>query len=207
LFVSLLECIFDDLADFLHRTGSSLVETKRLILSGCFDEVERDSNRPTLNWRAIHWHAQHRRQAEDLFPDYIAQGDMPAMEPYSRTTMLKLEKKLFGFWVSRHPLQEYRQRLANVPRVMARDLRQCVNRVVCLAGWLITGKTVTTVHNEPMSFLTFEDETDLYETVMFPELYKQRAALLDYARPYLIHGEVVADLNALSINLKDLERL
>jgi len=198
---------FKDLADFLHRTGSSLEETKRLILSGCFDEVERDSNRPTLNWRAIHWHAQHRRQAEDLFPDYIAQGDMPAMEPYSRTTMLKLEKKLFGFWVSRHPLQEYRQRLANVPRVMARDLRQCVNRVVCLAGWLITGKTVTTVHNEPMSFLTFEDETDLYETVMFPELYKQRAALLDYARPYLIHGEVVADLNALSINLKDLERL
>ncbi len=111
------------------------------------------------------------------------------------------------FWLTRRPLEPWREFFKPHVRTKARDLARCKHRHVCLAGWLITGKTVMTKHNEPMSFLTFEDETDLYETVMFPELYKKRARELDYNRPYLIRGEVVADRDAICINLEDLERV
>lgn len=198
---------FTSLFDVLHRVTPTLEEAKRLILAGCFDELERDSNRPTLNWRAIYWYARHQGQAEDLFPDFIRAEDLPVMEPYSAEVHLRLERKLFGFWLSRHPLEPWREAFKPHVRTKARDLARCKHRQVCLAGWLITGKTVMTKHNEPMSFLTFEDETDLYETVMFPELYKKRARELDYNRPYLVRGEVIADRDALCINLEDLQRM
>lgn len=192
---------FHDLDDFMHRVPISLEETKRLILSGCFDELERDSNRPTLIWRALHWHAQHLRQREDLSPQYIRREDLPRMEPYTPRTRLMLEKKLFGFWISRHPLEQFGRQLERVERVMAANLEHHINRTVRLAGWLITGKTVTTKDQEPMSFLTFEDESGLFEAVMFPELFRERAALIDYSRPFLLKGEVTSDMGALALNL------
>lgn len=198
---------FHSLDHFLHRVDITLEETKRLILAGCFDEVESDSNRPSLNWRALYWFARHKRQAEDLFPDYIKVEDLPVMEPYSSRVRLSLERKLLGFWLSKHPLKDYRECLHDTPTITARDVPNKTNRRVQLAGWLITGKTVLTKHDEPMSFLTFEDETDIYETVMFPDLYRKCVSYLDYNRPYLVTGEVVSDHGAICINLQNLQRL
>ncbi|MDJ0840015.1 MAG: DNA polymerase III subunit alpha [Acidobacteriota bacterium] len=198
---------FRDLEDFLHRVPISLEEAKRLILAGCFDALESETNRPTLNWRALYWYALHQNQAEDLFPDYIRREDLPTMEPYSRSTRLLLEQKLFGFWVTEHPLTRYSETLKNTRRIHAVDLPRFRNRTVCLAGWLITGKTVTTHKGEPMSFLTFEDETGVFETVLFPDVYRKRAHLVDYARPFLVRGEIVSDMGSLSLTIHDLERL
>jgi DNA polymerase III alpha subunit len=58
-----------------------------------------------------------------------------------------------------------------------------------------------------MCFLTFEDDTGTYETVMFPDLYRERAHLVDYANPYLVTGEVVSDMGSLSLTLHDLALL
>ena len=200
---------FKDITDYNQRMSrlTTQEETRRLILAGCFDALESDTNRPTMIWRTLHWFAQHQRQAEDLFPDYIKEEDLPKMEPYSEKTRLLLERRLLGFWVSRHPLEYYASRLKHINRIWARDLNRCTNRVVTLVGWLITGKTVTTKHNEPMSFLTFEDETDLYETVMFPELYSKTAGLLDHAHPFLLTGEVVSEMGSLSVTLTDITRI
>ncbi len=195
---------FQGFNDFLHRVPSTPEETKRLILAGCFDHLEQ-ANRPTLIWRALHWQALHQGQSEDLFPGYVKQEDLPEMEPYSLKTLLLLEKQLFGFWISRHPLERYD--LSGVQRIRATQIGFNVHRVVTLAGWLVTHKTVTTRTKEYMCFLTFEDETGLYETVMFPDVYKQRAMLIDYTKPFLVRGLVSSDMGAITITIEDLCRL
>jgi len=195
-----------DLVDFLRRVTLGVEEAKRLILAGCFDELEADSNRPTLIWRALYWFAQHREQAEDLFPNYI-EDDLPAMKPYSQRTLLALEKRLFGFWVTRHPLEVHADRIRSVRRAHARDLPRLAGKRVTLVGWLVTGKTVTTKEDEPMSFLTFEDETGLFETVMFPKLFKRRIGIVAHGFPFLVRGEVAEEHGALCLNLTDLARL
>jgi len=75
---------------------------------------------------------------------------------------------VLGFLVDRHPMVLFAERLPQ-GIVKARDLPEHVGRRVDLAGWLITGKTVLTRTEEPMQFLTFEDETDLAETTFFPK--------------------------------------
>ena len=75
------------------------------------------------------------------------------------------------------------------------------------AGWLITGKTVTTKHGDPMEFLTFEDETGMVETTFFPEAYRRFCHMLDRERPYLLTGRVEEDWGAATLNVERAEPL
>ena len=196
---------YADLSDFMHRVRPGQEESRKLILAGCFDQLEPRSNRPGLIWRALYWHALHREQAEDLFPGYIKEEDLPKMQPYNLKTRLYLEKEIFGFQISRHPLERYD--LSSIRRIRTPDIPRHIDRKVCLVGWLITHKTVTTAKGEPMAFLTFEDEQGLCETVMFPDLYRKRAMQIDYSRPFIIMGRVVSELGAITITLDEILRL
>ncbi|CAM2005354.1 DNA polymerase III subunit alpha [Acanthopleuribacter pedis] len=196
-----------DLNDFLQRVRPPLEACKRLILAGCFDVLEPERNRPTLIWRALHWFACHQRQHEDLWDAPVRAEELPEMEDYPAATKLALERRLLGFLVSLHPLHLYKEVLAKVARIRAADIAGYVGRKVCLAGWLITGKTVTTKEDEAMSFLTFEDESDVFETVLFPRAYAQYAPLLDRAHAYLVQGTVCDEMGAVSVTIEALVRL
>jgi error-prone DNA polymerase len=198
---------FCDLDDFLHRVEPPLEEAKKLVMVGCFDALEATLNRPTMIWRCLHWFACHQNQSADLFPSRIQRQDMPEMAPYSPLVRLKLEMRLLGLLISAHPLHLYRKQLKHLQRIFACDIHRYVDCDVVMAGWLLTGKTTRTKDDAPMSFLTFEDETHIYETVMFPDVYQKRAHLLSYEHPFLIHGTVTNDMGSLAIVLKDLRRL
>ncbi len=198
---------FLDFRDFLQRVRPPLEACKRLILAGCFDVLEPTLNRPTLVWHALHWFACHQRQHEDLWEAPVAVADLPAMDDYPSEVKLALERRLFGFLVSLHPLHLYKAALAKESRIRAVEIARFVGRKVCLAGWLITGKTVKTKDDEAMSFLTFEDESALYETVLFPQAYAKYAPLLDYNQAYLVRGEVCEEMGAVSMTIEALVRL
>lgn len=198
---------YRDLIDFLHRLEPPLEASKRLVLAGCFDELEPERNRPTLIWHILHWFAQHQRQSEDLFPDYVSRDALPEMENYSGALIQSLERKLFGFQIHQHPLENYQAGLKPLKLVSAEQVPNYRTRVVRFAGVLITGKTVRTHKGEPMCFLTFEDQTGLVETVVFPDIYRQHCRHITYNKPFLIKGEVVDDMGAITVEVWELERL
>jgi hypothetical protein len=47
-----------------------------------------------------------------------------------------------------------------------------------MVGWLVTGKTVQTKDGDPMKFVSFEDTTGIYETVLFPKVYNRFCHML-----------------------------
>ena len=77
--------------------------------------------------------------------------------------------------------------------------------VTLLAGWLISGKTVSTKHGEAMEFITFEDETALVETIFFPQTYRKHCHLLASGRPYLLQGQVEEDYGAVTLTVSGLK--
>ena len=77
-----------------------------------------------------------------------------------------------------------------------------VGKRVRFAGWLITGKTVSTKQGEAMEFLTFEDETGLIETTFFPKTYARYCHLLTTGRPYLLSGLVEEDFGAVTVTVE-----
>lgn len=68
----------------------------------------------------------------------------------------------------RHPPLVLWPKAYSKPRVKGIDLPHFVGSTVTLVGWPITAKPVLTCLEEPMEFVSFEDETALYETVLFP---------------------------------------
>ena len=121
--------------------------------------------------------------------------------PYPPNVMLKHESETLGFLLSVHPLDLYRDVLKGRNYVRARDLRRHVDKQVTTIGWLITGKTVATKDGHTMKFLSFEDTTGAYETVLFPKVYNRYCHLLNASRPYILKGKVEEDFGSINVNV------
>jgi len=139
--------------------------------AGCFAEFE-----PQLS---------HREIAFKVASYYLQKGDRRPLpppvncQPISRLEKLTLEIESFGFPIAEHPLERYLPVFAGKVK-KARDLAQYVGQTVNLLGVYITRKVATTKQHDPLEFVTFEYETDIFECVMFPESYKEFGDLLNW---------------------------
>ena len=115
--------------------------------------------------------------------------------------MLKHEMETLGFLLSIHPLDRYKDILERLDYLKACDLHAHVGEQVTTVGWQITGKTVHTVHGEITKFLSFEDQTAIYETVLFPKVYNQCCHMLNGSRPYILEGKVERAFGAITITV------
>jgi len=79
--------------------------------------------------------------------------------------------------------------------------------MITLIGYPITIKTVFTSARQVMAFFSFEDETALYETVLFPEVYRRYERLLANRLPLLITGVVTQDEGAITVEVRSLRSL
>ena len=76
-----------------------------------------------------------------------------------------------------------------------------------MVGWPVTQKDVWTIDGLTMSFLSLEDETAMYETVIFPQVYERYNRLLFDQRPLLVYGMVANDEGAVSLEISRIEAL
>ena len=116
--------------------------------------------------------------------------------------MLKHELETLGFYLSIHPLDRYGDVLRGLHCVNACDLHLHVGKLVTTIGWLVTGKTVQTKDGDPMKFVSFEDTTGIYETVLFPKVYDRFCHMLNEMRPYLLKGKVESDFTAITLTVE-----
>jgi DNA polymerase-3 subunit alpha/error-prone DNA polymerase len=114
-------------------------------------------------------------------------------------------ERALGFLRSLHPLALWKDKVLAVRRIKAVHIGEYLRRYVCLVGWPITQKEVWTKDGLTMSFLTFEDETALYETVIFPKVYDKYSRLLFDQVPLLVYGRVCEDNGAVSLEVQWVE--
>jgi error-prone DNA polymerase len=200
---------FVSLADFLGRTGSHihLQDVKILIKAGCFDRIARGVTRPDLMWQALRFFDQKEEdKAPGLFdgvqtPVPLNRGPTTSRGHYAKNLMLKHEMETLGFLLSIHPLDRYKNILKHLDYVRAKNLYTMVGKQVTTIGWQITGKTVNTKDGEIMKFVSFEDQTGIYETVLFPKVYDQYCHILNAARPYILKGRVEEAFGAITMTV------
>ena len=116
-----------------------------------------------------------------------------------------------GIVISRHPLELFRQRIQRIvssrglsPFIRSVDIAGYRGQKIWIAGILVTGKEVATKKQQPMIFVSFEDELAVYETVLFPGSFVRFHPLLDDGWAFLVFGRVEDDLGALSISVEKL---
>ena len=131
---------------------------------------------------------------------------IPAIPDFSPTERLQQEMEVLHLTASGHPMAMLRAWLQQQGVVCARDLPGFAGRRVKVAGKLITAKSANVrTTGQPMKFITLEDETDLCEVTLFPEIYARYGARLLSRGPYLVTGLVEDDHGSITVTAECLE--
>jgi DNA-directed DNA polymerase III PolC len=140
---------------------------------------------------------------------------VPALSEYPAAERHEREWELLGVSVHHHPVEFWRdeveavrrRRHPSAPAIVAADLARHRGQRVTLIGYLTTTKRVRTKHAEPMMFLTLEDETALYDVVLFPRAYQRYGRLLGSRGPFVVTGRIEDDPHPSSVTAERMERL
>jgi error-prone DNA polymerase len=202
--------LYNSLDDFCLRVDLEPAAARILVQSGALDSISGGLNRPQMLWR---FYGEPKDQAVgqsfSLVPVAIDPSQWPQVEDYDRSTKLSHERETLGFLLSVHPLRVYGRKIAASGRkiVRASQLSRYVGRRVTLAAWSVTGKEVVTKKGDPMEFVSFEDETAIFETTFFPKAYQRFCQMLDMNRAYLLTGQVLEQYGTVSVTVEHIQRL
>jgi DNA polymerase-3 subunit alpha/error-prone DNA polymerase len=198
---------YRDLADFLERVRPDEEEARVLVYARAFDELHPDESHAALLWQLAAWRKRAAgRTSRDLFTS-AADIPRPSLLPDDPQARLHAEMQALGFLCDVHPMVLCSNAVRRHHVVKAKDLPRYAGRRVRCAGFLVTGKVVSTIQGEPMEFITFEDETGLMECTFFPDTYRRFCHMLDHHRPYLIEGKVEKDYGAFTITVDGVSRI
>ena len=186
---------FKSLDNFLLRVDLDLADAIALTNSGCFDKLDPNLSHKEIAYRIAHF--------------YLSDGSTkpitnePSKEPLSWNEKRELELKSFGFPISSHPLEPYFETINKWVK-KAKNIPKYVGKSIYLAGIYITRKETQTHRHDPMEFLTLEDETDIYECVLFPEVFREYGDLLHWEKLFLLRGTVEEAFGVFSVTVEKL---
>ena len=130
-----------------------------------------------------------------------------------------MEEEIFGFMVTRHPLESPDRRRAGInpapaaataggsplpPLITAADMARHAGRRVRMRGLAISYKRIPTKAGTWMKFLSLEDLTGTFEAVLFPDAYARCAEATLGTGPLLVEGRVDLDHGVPSLTVTDI---
>ena len=190
---------FRSLDDFLLRTDINMADAMALVNAGCFTDLCTTLNHREIALKTASFYLQ---SSENRNPMQININTTPL----SHKEKITLEFEAFGFPIGEHPLMKYQPFIRNRIK-KAKYIHKFYNRKVVFAGVLITRKVTATKRKEAMEFITFEDETDIFECVMFPKTYKKYGDLLNWETLFLVHGTVEKTFDVYTLTVSQLDSL
>ena len=120
---------------------------------------------------------------------------IPSMGEYPPGEKLRMEYEALGFYLTGHPLDEYRAlarryKMDEAAAITAEESRYRDRQTVRLLGLPAGRKTMNTKSGQMMCFLTLEDRSGGIEVILFPTVYRDCRELLEKEEPLVIEGRV-----------------
>jgi DNA polymerase III alpha subunit len=227
---------YRSLFDLQHRTGLAADDLRALIKVGALDSIADGWTRPMMLWMVdTGWRSvgtaerrsdkssekagarertavpPYRRTADSRAPapswfDHLPPA-VPVLRDYAPERRRREEYAALGFVTDTHPMRLHADALAGFRLCRSTELHRHVGRHVLLAGMLTTAKPVHTLQDEPMEFATFDDGDGLIETVLFPQVYRERGHVLFDQGPFIFRGKVEEEFGAVTVTITHLDRL
>jgi DNA polymerase-3 subunit alpha len=183
---------FEDVYDFATRINLRTVNKKTfesLAMAGAFDRFEGahrrqylevpENGESSLIEMAIKYgnKAQMEKNAaqHSLFGDgenvAMPKPRPPQLEPYSDLEKLKIEKDVVGFYITGHPLDQFKVELENFCTCNVPDVEEYKNKIIHLAGIVSKFTERYTKNGKPFGLFSIEDFDGTLDMAMFGEEY------------------------------------
>ncbi|MBR3898013.1 MAG: DNA polymerase III subunit alpha [Bacilli bacterium] len=159
---------FKDIFDFVSRCYKGAVNItvlKNLILSGAMNNF--GINKKTLidNLEIITNYGEIGSLDEDIF-----KPELEIKEEYSKEELMKYELELFGFYLSSHPITEYKRREKHIE---LNEIQKYFDRQIETVIYIDKIRKIDTKNKQKMMFITGSDELSKIELVVFPKVYEK----------------------------------
>ena len=191
---------FADIADFFSRITDKNLNKKQLeslIQCGAFDDMQITRGELLSNLEVLlDYHRQHVNAPKDqsslfggLSSPKIALS-LHKAEPVPMETLLSWEKELLGLYVSGHPLDKHKDKLARQKMNIKTGKEKFPRGVeTVIAGFLESTQSILTKKGERMLFARVTDFSDGIEIVAFPRVLKEAGDLFTLGNCIALKGK------------------
>ncbi len=211
---------FRDLADFAARIDPKQVNRRTLeslVAAGAFDEIEPDRARLTEGLDMIMAAAIRARDDASAGQGALFGGGpvaepirLPQVAGWMPAERLNREHAAIGFYLSAHPLDEYRVVLDKMRVQMWREFEAAVKRGASfgrLAGTVTSRQERKTKTGNKMGIVRISDPTGSYEAVIFSEGLAQYRELLDAGQSVIVYASAEERAEGVSVRIEKVEPL
>jgi len=211
---------YKDLFDFAARNSSKVINKKQiegLSGAGAFDALNKnraqiyESSEVLCKYNASMQGEKDSSQIS-LFGDAVElpKPSLLMVKEWDSNERLSAEYDSFGFYLSDHPLNDYKQILDDIgviPSLKLEERIQSASMKIKVAGVVAT-KKLRSGKKGRFGFAKLSDAYGVYEIVLYDEdLITKSAALLDSNTPLLIHAEAKKDEGGVRIIAERIEEL
>ena len=132
--------------------------------------------------------------------------EIQTMREWDEPLLLSYEKDALGFYITGHPLAQYRKIL---PRLTSHEIAELdeerdLNADVRLAGGIVEYKVTKTKKDERMAVFQLEDMTGRIEVVAFPEAYKRHYDHLREGLMVWVKGKFLGEADSRKVSLQQI---
>ena len=110
---------------------------------------------------------------------------------------------MLGFLTDMHPIILVRPK-DRCDGLFINKIRHHVGERATFFGWCVTSRTLTTIKGQGMQFVTFEDETGIVETVLFPKVYTAFTRRILHQEAFRVWGKVCEDFGSVFVQVEGL---
>jgi DNA polymerase-3 subunit alpha len=205
---------FKSLYEFCERVPLGAVNRstiEALIKCGAFDTLHSTAERAAMVAALDNAISSGQRAASDrstgqmnFFESFEASApaekqqtatNLPSCEPWTTQETLTHEKSVLGFYVSSHPMDQFKTELERYSSINIADLKQIKSDLEVTVGGMLTRIRPTFVKNgrsagQKMAMITIEDKTGAIDGVVFSDAYAIAAPLLLGDAIVMLKGKV-----------------
>ncbi len=161
---------FMDIFDFVSRTYGKSMTSKTLeslIDAGCFTAFN-------LNKKTLHHNLDMIINYAELNTNVdvglIDKPELIVVSDYDKQELMQMELNIFGFYLSNHPVTEYKLRYLKA--ISISDLNNYFDKQVEVIVYIDRIKEIDTKKKDKMLFITGSDELNTIDLVLFPTVYQ-----------------------------------
>lgn len=132
----------------------------------------------------------------DLGDEYIPEPELPKTPPLAIMDQLTREKELLGFYVSGHPLDDFRHEIQLFTTCSLKDLARFREREVKVAGVVGSVKQSRDKRGAPMARFTLEDYEGSVQLMLFSENFMRWKNYLEPGERLVVDGKVRGRFNS-----------
>ncbi len=187
---------YKDFLDFCVRIDSRIVNRRAvesLILAGCFEGFNEHRSALLASLDEIVDYAEKVKASQEsdqtyLFINEIKKPSLIEVPPFREDEILKIEKEIFGFYFSGHPIEAITTKLVKYKRTFISNVRS--SSKVRVAGYVESVRIIKTKIGQQMAFVKLTDETGEIDLTVFPNQYQTTREFLTEGNLLLVEGKV-----------------